>query len=844
MFNHYEVIKQGDLVTLPCIPASPDVEVSLLKEIEDQQMVPIEMGKNSAGKYYDFSQFAGFTTDDTSQIQLTNYRCDFKRGNVTVSYPVQLDVEPETHSISVPTIEEMSPRQRYIVGETITLKCSVKSHVRVDFSWNVPNDDNDNRVQLSEDSETDPENQDFIYATLTVKNTSLDDSGTYTCQVSDYQDHENENSIDIVIYEHLYIRLSTEGCSVEVIEEIQNVNCSVEIYAHPLPNVTWLNNENETISFGSSQYVQEINSTNKIAWLTIENVTIDDVGMYTFIAVNEFDNANLTFFIDVIKKPTIELKLEDEFQILNQKITVECIVTSYPEPSVDLMYKPCFDDSCDYKLLEDTYYELTLDNLIVSARTSFEKSGLIKCVATVDILGATENETFQQEIRLFLSDVDEGFAVKSLGETESNDEYHIVIVTIEDSIGMKCSAYIRDFSQKIKWKRDSKEIISNEKYNITTTSTDFSNSSILNISNVNMNDKGFYTCELYKITGDTEELIKTQNIAVEMSLYIAPVLIESNLNSTIEINDGSYLQLTCVFKGEPKPITTWYKDNDTLTSTDTRSISKDGQRVTFTSTMREDEGLYKCEAKNIWGIRKKETKLFFKSNSGFKLYGIIIGVLTLLVIIASVTTLINHFNKKKLEKILEESGLTNFEEGQLNNLNPELCIGDQVEFLPYDRSFEFSFNKLKLGKILGSGAFGVVVLGEARDILPHEKVTLVAVKMVDRNAQQLHIKALVAELKILIYLGKHLNVVNLLGACTKNIAKRELLVIEEFCRYGNLQTYLYRRRSNFINQLNPSTGSIDFGFEEGISSSNDSTWLNQSSVLHQIAPVLPVIQHV
>jgi hypothetical protein len=32
-------------------------------------------------------------------------------------------------------------------------------------------------------------------------------------------------------------------------------------------------------------------------------------------------------------------------------------------------------------------------------------------------------------------------------------------------------------------------------------------------------------------------------------------------------------------------------------------------------------------------------------------------------------------------------------------------------------------------------------------------------------------EALVSELKILIHLGSHLNVVNLLGACTKKISK-------------------------------------------------------------------------
>jgi hypothetical protein len=52
-----------------------------------------------------------------------------------------------------------------------------------------------------------------------------------------------------------------------------------------------------------------------------------------------------------------------------------------------------------------------------------------------------------------------------------------------------------------------------------------------------------------------------------------------------------------------------------------------------------------------------------------------------------------------------------------------------------------------------------------------ENVTTVAVKMVKPTAKSKDaIVALVRELKILIYLGEHLNVVNLLGACTKTNA--------------------------------------------------------------------------
>lgn len=53
-----------------------------------------------------------------------------------------------------------------------------------------------------------------------------------------------------------------------------------------------------------------------------------------------------------------------------------------------------------------------------------------------------------------------------------------------------------------------------------------------------------------------------------------------------------------------------------------------------------------------------------------------------------------------------------------------------------------------------------------------------------------------SELKILIHIGHHLNVVNLLGACTKRGGP--LMIIVEFCKYGNLSNYLRSKRGDFV----------------------------------------------
>ena len=139
------------------------------------------------------------------------------------------------------------------------------------------------------------------------------------------------------------------------------------------------------------------------------------------------------------------------------------------------------------------------------------------------------------------------------------------------------------------------------------------------------------------------------------------------------------------------------------------------------------------------------------------------------------------------------------------------------------KSFVCFFNE---GQQLGAGCFGQVVKAEAVGIVDIESVTTVAVKMVRANAQSDALSSLIRELKILIYLGSHVNVVNLLGACTKSISKgeiknqniklniksfyghfffyfaEELLVIIDYCRFGNLQTYLTQQRDTFIDQLN------------------------------------------
>ncbi|XP_053703763.1 macrophage colony-stimulating factor 1 receptor 2 isoform X1 [Synchiropus splendidus] len=114
--------------------------------------------------------------------------------------------------------------------------------------------------------------------------------------------------------------------------------------------------------------------------------------------------------------------------------------------------------------------------------------------------------------------------------------------------------------------------------------------------------------------------------------------------------------------------------------------------------------------------------------------------------------------------------------------------------LPYNEKWEFPRDKLRLGAVLGSGAFGKVVEATAYG-LGTSTATRVAVKMLKPSAHSEEREALMSELKILSHLGYHDNIVNLLGACTQG---GPMLMITEYCCHGDLLNFLRGHARDFV----------------------------------------------
>uniref|UniRef100_A0A8D8TU21 receptor protein-tyrosine kinase n=1 Tax=Cacopsylla melanoneura TaxID=428564 RepID=A0A8D8TU21_9HEMI len=120
---------------------------------------------------------------------------------------------------------------------------------------------------------------------------------------------------------------------------------------------------------------------------------------------------------------------------------------------------------------------------------------------------------------------------------------------------------------------------------------------------------------------------------------------------------------------------------------------------------------------------------------------------------------------------------------------------DDVNMAEYDlipdNKWEFPRQSLSLGETLGEGAFGRVVRAEANGIMTPGTVTTVAVKMLKEDHLDSEMIALVSEMELMKMMGRHVNILNLLGACSQ---RGPLYVIVEFAKHNDLKHFLRKHR--------------------------------------------------
>lgn len=210
-------------------------------------------------------------------------------------------------------------------------------------------------------------------------------------------------------------------------------------------------------------------------------------------------------------------------------------------------------------------------------------------------------------------------------------------------------------------------------------------------------------------------------------------------------------------------------------------------RVSFAKV--EETIAVRCLAKNDLGIGNRELKLVAPTLRSELTVAAAVLVLLVIVIVSLIVLVVIWKQKPRYEirwRVIES----------ISPDGHEYIYVDPMQ-LPYDSRWEFPRDGLVLGRILGSGAFGKVVEGTAYGLSRSQPVMKVAVKMLKPTARSSEKQALMSELKIMTHLGPHLNIVNLLGACTKS---GPIYIITEYCFYGDLVNYLHKNRDSFMSR--------------------------------------------
>ncbi|KAK3877300.1 hypothetical protein Pcinc_017977 [Petrolisthes cinctipes] len=791
----------SDTLTIPCRTTRPNVTVKLTKDGQDVSYKGV------------FDARVGFVLRNLILQDSGFYICSAPPFRDTQSFIVQIN-PPISQNLPKPYID-MEMNQHFVVGNPFSLKCTLLWMSQVTFHWDLP-DPTTNTIRENSTK------GDYRISTLTVTNATLRDSGQYKCMVSAPQHISNDvlYSVEVVETQNPYINISSEKNAIPV-SAGEDLQWKSMVRAYPAdPILVYRNWTGQEVDETNKRVRTEHKANIAESWLYIDNVTALDHGKYVLEGTtsNGKQKDSVTCYIKVMSKPTPWLEGVPEYVSPGEEMSVSCVARGFPLPKTAWLFKVCttgtHNCTSDYQeLLNTTALNSThpKPGNIKNTTIAFvpQRSGLLQCLASND------NGTAVTVQPIPISDVGGLFVMQHTGDDgkdmmvfKPSDKVEVIV---NDTFSLVCAAAKFTYS------------------NVTLT---YSGQELMAVRNdsewswkhviegrVTENYEGTYTCTGTLHNDNSKETIKELrvNVQPQEKVKFQP---DSNMlpgGHTVMVQEKETLFiLNCTVTGTPKPNITWFKDNQELKPTDpffdgeTVTLKDNGQRLVMKYSLY--AGMYQCVAQNrvnqLYGyltLDIMDTGMSPGAKAG--LFATIIGIVVLVVVVICLVRRVK--TERKFRKSFRRNELYLFEKGNVGQLNPDCTADEQAELLPYDQDWEVPKKNIRIGKQLGSGAFGRVVKAIVSGLEEDFATSTVAIKMCKSNADASQIRALALELKIMIHLGKHLNIVNLMGASTVDIGKGELWILVEYCRFGNLQVFLQRHRRQFVNQIDPTTGRID-----------------------------------
>ncbi|XP_078534312.1 vascular endothelial growth factor receptor 2 [Lissotriton helveticus] len=791
-------------VTIPCLSTVPDLNVTLCTKYPEQEFIP-------DGETKLWNSQKGFTILSDSIRSASSVFCKAIRHEETFSSPMYYPwvVDFQIHEVFI----RPYPLVERTIGERLVITCTARTafNVRVEFTLDYPLS-KERKLEGRDNTKKEIQNGLEFSRTFEVDSVTQRHSGLYTCIVFNSEKTKSISS-KVIIYEKPFVSFDEHMESVIETRIGDRVRIQVNYTGYPRPDLKWWKDG------------KQLNS-NHLTKVTIISASEMDAGNYTAVLTNPWTKEQRRHTVRLIVNipPQIwEKALSpalDSFKYGSTQV-LTCTVSGVPTP-VNIQWYWQLEEDCDFTSHHQSSSSSSYTckswknitdqnggNLIERNETHVGViEGKLKIVSTLTISSANVSAVYKC------------LATNKAGQDERVMSFHVTRgleiqlnpgnrVIEEDPFSLRCIADRLTF-EKVTWFNLSsgapqrynrswlvstvcKNLDVRLKMKTTNVYTNGGNvTSAIDISRASLHHSGEYICTAVdRKTQKRHCLVKHVTVLAQRGPTI-----ENELQNQVA-NISETIEVTCRPDGTPIPHITWLKNNELLIEGSGIIFKNGNQTLTIQRIRKEDAGVYTCEACNDVGCVKTEAIFTVEGNEAKTNLELIILVGTGVIAMFFWMLLVIILRSVKRPKDDDLNG------GYLSIImDPgEVPLGEQYERLSYDAcKWEFPRDRLKLGKPLGRGAFGQVLEADAFGINKIDTCTTVAVKMLKEGATSSEHRALMSELKILIHIGHHLNVVNLLGACTK--PGGPLMVIVEYCRFGNLSSYLRSKRNEFVSYKN------------------------------------------
>nr|XP_039264121.1 fibroblast growth factor receptor-like isoform X2 [Styela clava] len=336
-------------------------------------------------------------------------------------------------------------------------------------------------------------------------------------------------------------------------------------------------------------------------------------------------------------------------------------------------------------------------------------------------------------------------------------------------------------------------------------------------------DQGMYMCKASNKYGSINH---TYELDVQERAASRPIL-KYGLPANKTVKIGSDVEFKCRVYSDPHPHVKWVRyvpiGSGANASEKVVILKQSGinelqaESLFIFNVTEEDSGKYTCIAENYIGTENSSAWLTISGEPppteptalsqemNLIIYGIC-GVLGLLVVSGIILFFYyNYYSGKdppmlfRIENADNLPPMTKIEVPTMMYGNEQawrrMCLPMQEQFdfnIQPDLQWELRIEDITLTERLDEGFFGQVFKADlATSSTGHNSSMVCAVKMLKASRTEKDVYDLLTEMDQMKRIGKHKNIINLLGVCTQN---GPLMLVIEYAAEGNLREFLRRNR--------------------------------------------------